>query len=138
MTGTAPAVVSTDWSTTYVAVAGADGNIYVQGGQGGLGWQGWTSLGNAFGRSLVSVALASYGPQRLDVIAIDTNGKMWHRVGTGGLARSWSQTWMEITRGTWSTSVPPTAASISSKYGLLNVGGIGSDGNAKLQRYSDW
>jgi Bacterial Ig domain len=132
MPGVAPAVVSTNANTTLVFVVGANGQVYYRAGVGGSGWSPWYSLG---GTNLRSVAAASYDPNRIDVVAIDSSGKMQHRVA----AAYWTQAWTQITRGLWNPNFAPFASYYSGKVGLMNVGGIASAASvAYVQRYGDY
>jgi hypothetical protein len=128
--GAAPAIVSTDANTTWVFAVGADGAVWLRKGVSGSGWSAWSSLG---GGGVAQVAAASYGPSRLDVVAVTSQGAMYHRVADP----LWTPNWLPITRGNWSAAAPPFAASYNSHLGRLNIGSVGS-GNAWVQRYSDW
>lgn len=129
--GTAPAVTSWDSNVTLVSVVGTNGQVYYQVGIGGQGWlPSWVSLG---GSNLRSVATASYSPQRMDVFAIDSSGRMQHRIWAG----NWNHAWTQVTNGIWTTNVTPFAASYSGKLGLMNIGGI-APGASFIQRYNDW
>jgi hypothetical protein len=131
--GTAPAVVSRDAGTTQVFVVGNDGQVWTRVGLvATASWSDWAALG---GSNLRSVAATSYGSNHVDVIAVDSSGNLQHRVWAG----DWNQAWTPITRGLWSSAVPPYAASYSGKLGVMNVGGIASGAStAYVQRFGDW
>ena len=102
--GSAPAVVSTDATAIQLVVVGNDGSAWLNTGAWSLGyWLGWMSLG---GTNFQSVAVASYAPTRIDVVAIDSNNGFYHR----GYDGDWWPAWQKLV-STWSTSVPPFAAS---------------------------
>lgn len=132
ITTAAPAVVSTDASTTYVFVAATDGSVRFIKGVSGLGWGAWSTLA---GGGITRVAAASYGPNRVDVVAVTNSGAMYHKFLD---AAGWAPNWIQITLGTWSPTMTPFAAAFSGQLAKINIGSVDAWSNAHVQRYSDF
>ncbi len=128
-----PAIVSTDANTTYVFVVATDGSVRYRIGVSGSGWGSWRSLQ---GGGVTRVAAASYASSRVDVIAVTSNGAMYHKFLDAG--SGWAPNWLQLTKGGWSESVAPFAAAYSGDKARMNVGSVDFWNNAQVQRYSDW
>jgi hypothetical protein len=81
----APAAVSWGPDRLDVVAMGADGAVYhTYSTNGGINWMAWARLGMPSGTSLtLEPALASWGPNRLDLFVRGVDNTLWHLPYTG-------------------------------------------------------
>lgn len=133
--GSTPAIVTDELHRTQLFAVGQDGGAWMTSGSTEFGnnWSpSWVALEGA---DLNHLAAAQYRSDRVDLVAITSSGTLYHRIFDG---ESWSPHWYHLTKGGWSPSSTPFAASFPGKLGLLNVGAVDPWNTAFIQRYSDW